>query len=114
MNFQRIQIIGVVDGPAELICTATGNVAHFGVVVSEQWRDPLTGERTPITTTFPCTAFGARAGQAATVLKRGRHVFLEGRLRERRGWSITVDQFKLLDRGYVAPEDESQLTEYED
>lgn len=93
--------MGVVGGDPEFKVLDSGPMSRFSVCVEERWR-ATNGEKKVMTTWFRCSAFQRPAEQVKKVLKKGSWVFLEGRMRMRKGennyehWNVTVDTFRNL------------------
>ena len=82
-GLNRIQILGNLGRDPELRFTQSGTpVANFTVAVNETWqrKDGQPGERTEW---FRVVAWGRLAEIANEYLRRGRQVFIEGRIQTR-------------------------------
>jgi single-strand DNA-binding protein len=84
MSFNKITIIGNLGRDPELRYTPQGKpVCDFSVATSERWKDPQSGENKEETTWFRITFWGRQAEVASQYLKKGRPVYVEGRLKMR-------------------------------
>lgn len=80
-NFNRVYLMGNLTRDPELRHTP-GNqaVANLGVAVNRRWRSPE-GEMREETTFVDCEAWGKTAETLCRFLKKGRPIFIEGRLK---------------------------------
>jgi single-strand DNA-binding protein len=84
MSFNKITIMGNLGRDPELRYTPQGKaVCDFSVATSEKWKDPQSGENKEETTWFRITFWGRQAEVANQYLKKGRPVYVEGRLKMR-------------------------------
>ncbi len=78
-------IVGNCGRDPEIRHTAGGTaVVNLTVATSEQWRDKQTGEKKENTEWHNVTMFGKLAEIAGEYLKKGRTVYIEGRLQTRK------------------------------
>jgi single-strand DNA-binding protein len=83
MSFNKITIVGYLGRDPELRYTPQGvPVCSFSVATSERRRDSA-GESQENTTWFRVTAWRRQAEIANQYLKKGSHVYIEGRLTAR-------------------------------
>ncbi|MBM4109299.1 MAG: single-stranded DNA-binding protein [Phycisphaerae bacterium] len=80
-NFNKVILMGNLTRDPELRHTS-GNqaVANLGLAVNRRWRS-AEGEQREETTFIDCEAWGKTAETLAKYLKKGRPVFIEGRLK---------------------------------
>jgi single-strand DNA-binding protein len=80
----RVQLIGNVGRDVELRHTPGGMaVTQVSLATNRRWRNRATGEIEQQTDWHQVTIWGNQAINAATILRKGRLVFVEGRLRTR-------------------------------
>jgi single-strand DNA-binding protein len=78
-------IIGHVGADPEVRYTAGGAaVANLRIATTEKWRDKQTGEKKEATEWHSVVLFGNLGEIAGEYLKKGRQVFIEGRLQTRK------------------------------
>ncbi len=85
--FQQVSIIGNLGRDPEMRYLPSGQaVTDFSVAVNRRWtnRDGQPGEET---VWFRVSAFGRQGEVAAQYLKKGRQVFVQGRIKEPRIWT---------------------------
>lgn len=85
--FQQVTIIGNLGRDPEMRYLPSGQaVTDFSVAVNRRWtnRDGQQGEET---VWFRVSAFGRLGEIAAQYLKKGRQVFVQGRIKEPRIWT---------------------------
>ena len=109
----RVTLIGFLGADAETKSTNNGELAILSLATKTSWKNDA-GEWESRTEWHRCVAFAGLA-RAATGLKKGAHVLVEGELRSReydrevsagsqtatisqRVWEIRVDQIIKLDR----------------
>ncbi|MGE3435214.1 MAG: single-stranded DNA-binding protein [Blastocatellales bacterium] len=81
-SFNRITIVGYLGKDPEIRYTPDGQaVCNFSVATSERRKD-RSGEAQDITTWFKITLWGRRAEVANQYLSKGKHVYIEGTLRQ--------------------------------
>ena len=77
----KAQIIGRLGQDPEIRYTQSGAaVASFSVATSERWKDKQTGDQKEITEWHSVTAFGRQAEVCGEYLRKGKQVYIEGRL----------------------------------
>jgi single-strand DNA-binding protein len=102
----RVTIIGNIGNEVECRSTNSGTtVASIRVATAEVWKDKETGEQQERTEWHRCKAFGRLAEIIGQYAKKGRQVFIEGRLRtekynkdgvDHHSTDIIIDEFQLL------------------
>lgn len=81
MNFNKVLIAGNLTRDPELKYTPSGTaVCQIGLAVNRRWKD-ANGETKEEVFFCDCNAFGKTAENIAQYLKKGRCVFIEGRLK---------------------------------
>ena len=106
-SLNRCQFIGRVGDDPEIRDAAGNAVANFSVAVSETYKD-RNGDRQETTEWVRCCAWGKLADVARDFVKKGRLVYVDGKLRTRqyqdrdgnKRWStqVNLDTLQLLDR----------------
>ncbi len=80
-NFNKVILLGNLTRDIELRHTAGNNaVANFGIAVNRTWKTPE-GEKREEVTFVDCEAWGRTGEVMSQYLKKGRPVFIEGRLK---------------------------------
>lgn len=80
-NFNKVLLMGNLTRDPELRHTnANLAVCKIGLAVNRQWTDRNSNERREETTFVDCTAFGRQAEVLSQYLRKGRPLFIEGRL----------------------------------
>jgi len=80
-NFNKVLLMGNLTRDPELRYTPKGTaVATLGVAVNRRWKDD-TGQQREETTFVDVDAFGRTAETIGQYFKKGRPIFIEGRLR---------------------------------
>jgi single-strand DNA-binding protein len=107
MNVNKVFLGGRLTRDPELRYTTSGmSICSFGVAVNRTWSDRATGTTKEETCFVDCTAW-AKTGEAiAKYLKKGREIFLEGRLKldqwttndgaKRSKLQVVVDSFQFV------------------
>lgn len=81
----KVILVGNLGRDPEVRYTAGGAaVANLRIATSEQWRDKQTGERKENTEWHSVVLFGKLGEIAGEYLKKGRTVYIEGRLQTRK------------------------------
>lgn len=81
MNLNRIMLAGRLTRDPEIKHTTSGTpIADFAIAVSRFWKSD-SGERMEETDFIDITAYGTTASVIAEHLKKGRAVYVEGRLK---------------------------------
>ncbi len=81
----KVMIIGHLGADPEVRYTAGGAaVANLRIATTEKWRDKQTGEKKETTEWHSVVLFGKLGEIAGEYLKKGRQVFIEGRLQTRK------------------------------
>jgi single-strand DNA-binding protein len=84
-SVNKVIIIGNVGRDAELRYTGSGTaVCAVSVATSRSWKDQTSGERVEETEWHRAVIFDRLAEVAGDYLKKGRAVYLEGRLKTRK------------------------------
>jgi len=80
-NFNKVILLGNLTRDIELRHTAGNNaVANFGIAVNRTWKTPE-GEKREEVTFVDCEAWGRTGEVMSQYLRKGRPVFIEGRLK---------------------------------
>lgn len=106
-GINKVILVGNLGGDPEIRYTAGGAaVASFSVATSEQWTDKQSGQKQERTEWHNCTAWGKTAEIIGEYAKKGRQVYVEGKLKtekytdrngvERYATKIVVEVFQLL------------------
>jgi single-strand DNA-binding protein len=84
MSLNRVQLIGYVGrDPETRYGTSGGQITNFSVATNGGERTSATGERIELVEWHRITAFGKLAETCAQYLRKGRQVYVEGRLQTR-------------------------------
>jgi len=84
-GINKVIIIGSLGRDPELRQTAGGSaVANLNIATTEAWKDKQTGEKKETTEWHRVVLFGKTAEIAGEYLKKGRTVYIEGRLQTRK------------------------------
>lgn len=106
----KVILIGNLGNDPEVKATAGGNpVTNIRIATTESWRDKSTGEQKEHTEWHRIVFFGRLAEIVRDYLKKGRQVYIEGRLRTRK-WQdndgkdrymteIIADEMQMLGAG---------------
>ncbi len=82
MSVNRVVISGNLTRDPELRSSQSGtNILTFGMAVNDRRRNPQTGEWEDYANFVDCVLFGNRAEWLARDLRKGKKVFVEGKLR---------------------------------
>ena len=107
-NFNKVLLMGNLTRDPELRYTPKGTaVATIGVAVNRRWKDD-TGQQREETTFVDVDAFGRTAETIGQYFKKGRPIFIEGRLRyqtwedkqsgqKRSKLSVLLENFQFVD-----------------
>lgn len=108
-NLNKVMLMGNLTRDIELRHTPSTNtaIAQIGLAVNRKWRTP-DGETKEEVTFVDCEAWGKTAEILAQYLKKGRPVYLEGRLRldqwqdkesgqNRSKLKVVVESFQFID-----------------
>lgn len=108
-NLNKVMLMGNLTRDIELRHTPNTNtaIAQIGLAVNRKWRTPE-GETKEEVTFVDCEAWGKTAEILAQYLKKGRPVYLEGRLRldqwqdkesgqNRSKMKVVVESFQFID-----------------
>jgi single-strand DNA-binding protein len=108
MNLNRVMLMGNLTRDVELRFLPTSNtpVANLGVAVNRKWKNQQ-GEQQEEVTFIDCEAFGRTAEVLNQYLKKGRPIYLEGRLKldqwkdaegnNRSKMKVVVESFQFID-----------------
>lgn len=84
-SVNRVIIIGAAGRDAELRYTAEGSaICTLSLATNETWRDKISGERKEQTEWHRVVMYGRLAEIAGEYVRKGRSVYIEGRLRTRK------------------------------
>jgi single-strand DNA-binding protein len=84
-GINKVILIGNLGRDPEVRYTAGGSaVANLRIATTESWRDKQTGEKKESTEWHSVVLFGKTAEIAGEYLKKGRTVYIEGRLQTRK------------------------------
>ena len=84
-GINKVILIGNLGRDPEVRYTAGGSaVANLRIATTESWRDKQTGEKKEATEWHSVVLFGKTAEIAGEYLKKGRTVYIEGRLQTRK------------------------------
>lgn len=84
-GINKVILIGNLGKDPEVRYTAGGSaVANLTVATTESWKDKQTGEKKEATEWHRVVLFGKTAEIAGEYLKKGRSVYIEGRLQTRK------------------------------
>ncbi|MDP6152945.1 MAG: single-stranded DNA-binding protein [Phycisphaeraceae bacterium] len=106
-NYNKVLLMGNLTRDPELRFTANNQaVANLGLAVNRRWRSNE-GEQREETTFVDCEAWGRTAEVMNQYLKKGRPVFVEGRLKldqwqdkegnNRSKMKVVIDSFQFID-----------------
>jgi single-strand DNA-binding protein len=83
-SVNKVIIVGNLGRDPEVRYTASGQpVANFSVATSERWTDKNTGQPQEKTEWHRIVVWGKQAANCGQYLKKGRSVYVEGRLQTR-------------------------------
>ncbi|MCK5769032.1 single-stranded DNA-binding protein [Algiphilus sp.] len=84
-GINKVILVGNLGQDPEVRYTANGTaVANLRIATSETWRDKQSGEQRENTEWHTVVLFGKTAEIASQYLKKGRQVYIEGRLQTRK------------------------------
>ncbi len=110
-GYNKVILMGNLTRDPELKFTPKGTaVAKFGLAVNRVWRDEKTGENREEVTFVDVDAWGKQAETIAQYCKKGRPLFVEGRLKldtwedkntkeKRSKMGVVLEGFQLLSDG---------------
>jgi len=122
MDLNKVMLIGNLTRDPELRYTPAGQaVISFGLATNRRWADRETGERKEQAEFHNIVAWGKLAETCSQILKKGRKVYVEGRL-QTRNWEgedgakrsrteIIANNVIVLDRKPEEPEPEEPSAE---
>jgi single-strand DNA-binding protein len=109
-NFNKVFLMGNLTRDPELRYTPKGTaIAKLGLAVNRSWRDE-SGQTKEEVTFVDIDAFGRQAETLGQYMKKGRPIFIEGRLRldtwedkqtnqKRSKLGVVLESFQFLDSG---------------
>ncbi len=84
INLNRSQVLGNLTRDPEMRFTPNGQaVSNFSVATNRKWKNRDTGEFDEATEYHDCVVWGKQAEAVSPMLKKGKPVFVEGRLQTR-------------------------------
>ncbi|MEQ9477737.1 MAG: single-stranded DNA-binding protein, partial [Algiphilus sp.] len=84
-GINKVILVGNLGQDPEVRYTANGTaVANLRIATTESWRDKQSGEQRENTEWHTVVLFGKTAEIASQYLKKGRQVFIEGKLQTRK------------------------------
>lgn len=84
-SVNKVILIGNLGRDPEMRYTPDGSaIANFSIATTDQWRDKGSGEKQERTEWHRIVLFGRTAEVAGEYLKKGRPVYIEGRLQTRK------------------------------
>ena len=107
-NLNKVMLMGNLTRDPELRYTPNNTaVTKVGLAVNRRWRNQQSGEQQEETTFVDCTAFGRQAELINEYMRKGRPLFIEGRLNLRQ-WQaqdggnrskleVVIEQFQFID-----------------
>ena len=107
-NLNRVMLMGNLTRDPELRFTPNNNtaVAQIGLAINHQWKDPQ-GEKKEEVTFIDCEAWGKTAEVLNQYLKKGKPVYVEGRLKldqwedkdgnKRSKLKVVIESFQFID-----------------
>jgi single-strand DNA-binding protein len=124
-TLNKVTLIGYLGHDPEMRSTAGGDaVAHLALATTETWKDKATGEKKESTEWHRVVLYRKLAEIAGQYLKKGSHVYIEGRLQTRK-WTgkddidrytteIIADDMRMLNARRAHGEDEGEARPSED
>lgn len=109
MSVNRVLLQGHVGGDAEITTLESGaKVAKFSIATTEFFKDK-DGNKKETTEWHRVSVWGKQAENAGQFIKKGRNVFIEGKLKssewndkttgeKKKAWEINAENFQLLDK----------------
>jgi len=86
-TLNKVTLIGYLGHDPEIRYTAVGDpVAHLSLATTETWKDKASGEKREATEWHRVVLYRKLAEIAGEYLKKGSHVYIEGKLQTRK-WS---------------------------
>jgi len=106
-GINKVILVGNAGSDASLQYTGSGTaIATLSIATSESWKDKQTGEQQERTEWHRCKCFGRLGEIAGEYVKKGRQLYIEGKLRtekytdkegvERYSTDIIIDELQLL------------------
>lgn len=84
-TLNKVILIGYLGHDPEMRSTASGDaVAHLAVATTETWKDKTSGEKKQATEWHRIVLYRKLAEISGQYLKKGSHVYIEGRLQTRK------------------------------
>lgn len=109
-NLNSVQLMGNLTRDPQLSYTPKGTaVTKLGLAINRKWKSDM-GEAKEEVTFVDCDAFGKTAEAIAQYLKKGRPIFIQGRLKldqwddkqsgqKRSKLGVVIESFQFLDSG---------------
>ena len=108
MQYNRVQLAGNLTRDIDIRYTPSNNaIAHLGLAVNRKYKTN-SGEQREETTFVDCEAFGKTAEVMGQYLRKGRPVFIDGRLKldqwqdqqgnDRSKLKVVIDNFQFVDK----------------
>ena len=93
-GINKVILVGNLGRDPEVRSTAGGtSVTNLRIATSEQWKDKQSGERKESTEWHQVVLFGRLGEIAGEYLKKGRTVYIEGRLQTRKWEKDGIDRY---------------------
>jgi single-strand DNA-binding protein len=83
-SFNKVFLIGNLTRDPETKQVGSSQVCNFGLAVNRKYNDKQTGEKKEEVSFFDLECWGRTAELAQQYLKKGRPIFMEGRLKQDR------------------------------
>lgn len=107
-NLNKVMLMGNLTRDPEMRYLPSNTaVVNLGLAVNRRWRNQQTGEQQEETTFVDCEAFGKQAELLNQYMKKGRPLFIEGRLKldqwqnregqQRSKMKVVIEQFQFID-----------------
>ncbi|MFW6059077.1 MAG: single-stranded DNA-binding protein [Phycisphaeraceae bacterium] len=107
-NLNKVMLMGNLTRDPEMRYLPSNTaVVNLGLAVNRRWRNQQTGEQQEETTFVDCEAFGKQAELLNQYMKKGRPLFIEGRLKldqwqnregqNRSKMKVVIEQFQFID-----------------
>lgn len=118
-TLNKVTLIGYLGHDPEMRTTSSGDaVAHLAIATTETWKDKSSGEKKQATEWHRVVLYRKLAEISGQYLKKGSHVYIEGRLQTRK-WTgkddvdryvteIIADDMRMLGGRPSTPEEERE------
>lgn len=84
-TLNKVTLIGYLGHDPEMRTTSSGDaVAHLALATTETWKDKTSGEKKQVTEWHRVVLYRKLAEISGQYLKKGSHVYIEGRLQTRK------------------------------